>query len=56
MRRLALVVETICATGIRVSELQYVTVEAVRDGKAQIHLKGKVRTILLPPNSVESCC
>lgn len=46
--RLALVMETICATGIRVSEVKYVTVEAARRGKAEISLKGKLRTILLP--------
>ena len=40
--------ETICSTGIRVSELRYVTVEAVRSGRAEICLKGKSRTILLP--------
>ena len=47
-RRLALVMETICASGIRVSELRYITVEAARGGKAEIMLKGKVRVILLP--------
>lgn len=46
--RLELVVETIGATGIRVSEVPYITVEAVRQGKAEIALKGKIRTILLP--------
>lgn len=46
--RLALLMETICATGIRVSELRYITVQAVQNGKAQIALKGKIRTILLP--------
>ena len=46
--RLALVMETICATGIRVGELKYITVEAVRVGVAEIALKGKIRTILLP--------
>lgn len=45
---LALLMETICATGIRVSEVPYITLEAVRNGKAQVTLKGKVRTILLP--------
>ncbi|MDO4282001.1 MAG: tyrosine-type recombinase/integrase [Peptococcaceae bacterium] len=47
-RRLALVIETIAATGIRVSELRYITVEAVRAGRADIALKGKIRTILIP--------
>ena len=46
--RLALVMETICATGIRVGEVRYITVEAVRAGSATISLKGKIRTILLP--------
>ena len=46
--RLALLMETICATGIRVSEVRYITVEAARRGRAEISLKGKVRTILLP--------
>ena len=46
--RLALLMETICATGIRVSEVQYITIEAIRAGYAEITLKGKVRTILIP--------
>lgn len=46
--RVALLMETICATGIRVSELQYITVEALGAGKAEIALKGKIRTILIP--------
>ena len=45
--RLALLMETICATGIRVSEVQYITVEAIQQGKAEISLKGKIRVILL---------
>ena len=46
--RLGLLMEAICATGIRVSEVKYLTVEAAREGRADISLKGKVRTILLP--------
>lgn len=46
--RLGLLIETICATGIRVSEVKYITMEAVRAGCTDIALKGKVRTILLP--------
>lgn len=46
--RLALLMETICATGIRVSEVKYITLEALRAGRAEIFLKGKVRTILIP--------
>ncbi len=47
-RRLALLLETICATGIRVSEVKDITVEAVARGRADISLKGKIRTILIP--------
>ncbi len=46
--RLSLLMETICATGIRVSELSYITVESAREGRAQVELKGKIRVILLP--------
>lgn len=46
--RLALLIETICATGIRVSEVKYITTEAVRASRAEVSLKGKIRTILLP--------
>ena len=46
--RLALLLETICATGIRVSEVKYITVEAAHAGRAEVSLKGKLRTILLP--------
>ena len=37
---------TICSTGIRVSELRYVTVEAVMRGKAEIFMKGKYRIVI----------
>ena len=46
--RLVLLIETICATGIRVSEVRYITAEAIQTGRADIALKGKIRTILLP--------
>ena len=46
--RLALLMEAICATGVRVGEVRYLTVEAARAGRADISLKGKIRTILLP--------
>lgn len=46
--RLALIIQTICATGIRVSELKYITVEAVRMGRAEIVCKGKFRVIFIP--------
>ena len=45
--KLALLIQTICGTGIRVSELQFITVEAVSAGEALISLKGKNRTILI---------
>ena len=47
-RRLGLVMETLCGTGIRVSELRYITVDAARRGRADVALKGKIRTILIP--------
>ena len=46
--RLAMLIETIGATGIRVSEVRYITVEAAKAGRTQISLKGKIRDILLP--------
>ena len=46
--RLALVIQTICATGIRVSELRFITAEAVCCGRAGITNKGKRRTVFLP--------
>lgn len=46
--RLRLVMETICGTGIRVSELRYFTVEAVEQGEVTVTCKGKTRRILLP--------
>ena len=45
--RLSLVVQTICGTGIRVSELQCITVEAVRRGEAIVSCKGKTRKIFI---------
>lgn len=48
--QLALIIQTIGSTGIRVSELQYITKEAVLNEKANIHLKGKERVILIPNN------
>lgn len=46
--RLQLLLETICGTGIRVSELACFTVEAVRQGEIAVTCKGKTRTILIP--------
>ncbi|WP_243142110.1 tyrosine-type recombinase/integrase [Flintibacter sp. KGMB00164] len=42
-----MLIETIGATDVRVSEVKYITVEAARNGKAEIALKGKIRVILL---------
>lgn len=46
--RLSLILETICATGIRISELSEITVSCVKKGTADIYCKGKVRRILIP--------
>ena len=46
--QLNMVIKTICGTGIRVSELQYFTVEAVRCGQITVDCKSKTRTILVP--------
>ena len=45
--RLALLMEAVCATGVRVGEVKYLTVEAAQAGRAEIALKGKIRVILL---------
>ena len=47
-QRLSLVVQTICATGIRVSELKFITAEAVYCGRAEVNNKGKRRVVFLP--------
>ena len=47
-QRLLLVMEAICSTGIRVSELRFFTVEAARLGRAEVANKGKTRTVFLP--------
>ncbi len=46
--RICLVMQTICSTGIRVSELKFITVEAVNKGYAEVNLKGKNRRVLIP--------
>ena len=46
--RLSLVIQTICATGIRVSELRFITAKAVQCGRAEVSNKGKRRTVFLP--------
>lgn len=46
--RLSLLLQTICSTGIRVSEHRFITVETVRAGRASVSCKGKLRTVFLP--------
>ena len=46
-KRLSLIIQTICGTGIRVSELEYVTVEAVRRGEAFVSCKAKARVVFI---------
>lgn len=46
-KRLNLILQTICGTGIRVGELQYITVEAVKHGEAVVNCKAKTRTIFI---------
>lgn len=46
--RLHLLMQTICSTGIRVSEHRFITVEAARQGYAEVRLKGKHRVVFLP--------
>lgn len=48
--RLNLILQTICGTGIRVSELQFITVDAIRRGEAIVSLKGKTRRIFIVRN------
>lgn len=45
--RLNMILQTICGTGIRVSELQFITVEAVQNGEATVFLKNKTRTVFI---------
>lgn len=47
-KRLYYLMQTICSTGLRVSELKYITCEAIAVGQANIHCKGKMRTVILP--------
>lgn len=46
--RARLLLQTLCATGIRVSELRFITVEASRRSMAQVNNKGKVREVWIP--------
>ena len=47
--RLNLIIQTICGTGIRVSELQYITIEALHNGEAIVNCKGKNRRVFIVP-------
>ena len=47
-RKLYLLMQTICATGIRVSELKYICAESLKSGIAQVNMKGKLRVIIIP--------
>ena len=47
-KRLAMIIQTLCATGIRISELSYVTVESIRNGEIEIYCKKKHRKALIP--------
>lgn len=47
-QRLYYLMQTICSAGIRVSELKFITVDAVRNGQATINCKGKMRIVILP--------
>lgn len=46
--RLALIMESICGTGIRISELEYFTLEAIKSGQVRVNNKGKVRIVMIP--------
>lgn len=47
-RRLYYLMQTICSCGLRVSELQFITTDAVQTGQATINCKGKIRVVILP--------
>ena len=53
--RLNLILQTICGTGIRVSELQYITVEAVRQGEATVFCKAKTRSVFIVKELQKNC-
>ena len=46
--RLELIIETVCATGIRIGELKYITVESAKRGESVVTLKGKTRYVFIP--------
>ena len=54
--KIALIIQTICGTGIRVSELEFITVEAVHSGEAIVHCKGKIRKVFIVKNYADCSC
>jgi integrase len=54
-KRLSLIIQTICGTGIRVSELQFITVEAVKSGEATVSCKAKTRSVFIVKNLQKNC-
>lgn len=46
--KLSLIIQTICSTGIRISELQYISVESLKEGKTLVTNKGKSRVVFIP--------
>lgn len=53
--RLNLILQTICGTGIRVSELQFITVEAAKCGEAVVRCKGKTRAVFVVRELRKNC-
>lgn len=53
--RLNLILQTICGTGIRVSELQFITVEAARRGEASVSCKAKTRSVFIVKELQKNC-
>ena len=51
--RLYYIMQTICATGIRVSELKYITADAIKSGIAYVKCKGKTRAVFIPEKLTE---
>lgn len=49
-KRIYYIMQTICATGIRISELRFITTEAIRMQRAEVRCKGKNRMVFLPKN------
>lgn len=50
--KMSMLLQTIGSTGIRISELRFITVEILETGRAEIYNKGKFRVVLLPPKLV----